>query len=322
MRTIDKAAVDKAAVDKDAAQRAEVARTLPESDWQPALSIVIPAYNEGPVIGTLLDELLTLCAMHEWQVLVIDDGSTDDTATHVRQRAEGRYLTLIRHPYNRGYGAAIKTGIRQALAPLVATMDADGQHDPHELRKLFAVANEYNLVVGQRTKLVHSPLWRMPGKWLLNRMANYLTGRAIPDLNSGMRLFHMAIIEKYLHLCPNGFSFSTTSTLVLINQGYTIHYVPITIRARHEAVQSTVTVRTGLDTLILIVRLASLFQPLRIFLPASGLFIFLGLLWGLPYIVLLRGVSVGALLMILTGLLPLLLWLAYRSNCAIAAGEV
>lgn len=272
-------------------------------DQRPTLSVVIPAYNEGPAIGPTLDAVIDLARIHQWEVIVVDDGSADDTSEQVKQWADNRYLKLVRHPYNRGYGAALKTGIRLSTARLVATMDSDGQHDPCDLLDLLTFAGEYNLVVGQRPGLIHSQLWRMPGKWALNWLANYLTGRKIPDLNSGMRLFHTDVIRKYLHLCPDGFSFSTTSTLAFFNQGYAVKYIPITIHQRHQAVKSTVKLSTGLDTLVLILRLASLFQPLRIFIPASGFFVMLGVLWGLPYIFLQRGVSVGALLLIMTGLL-------------------
>jgi glycosyltransferase involved in cell wall biosynthesis len=264
---------------------------------------VIPAYNEGPVIGAVLDSLAKLARRHQWEVIVIDDGSSDETVEQVSQRADGHYLKLIRHPYNRGYGAALKTGIRAAVAHLVATLDSDGQHDPADLLNLLPLAENHELVVGQRLGLAHSQLWRMPGKWALSWLANYLSRQQIPDLNSGMRVFHLDVVKKYLHLCPNGFSFSTTSTLVFFNQGYAIAYVPIAVRPRYTEVQSTVKLSTGFDTLILILRLASLFQPLRLFIPASFLFVILGVAWGLPYILLSRGVSVGALLLIVTGML-------------------
>ena len=270
---------------------------------QPALTVVIPAYNEGSAIGPTIDAAVELARIHHWEVIVVDDGSTDDTAEQVMQRTDDLCLNLVRHPYNRGYGAAIKTGIRRATSSLVATLDSDGQHDPRDLLKLLPFVEQYDLVVGQRPGRIHSQLWRIPGKWALSWLANYLTGRKIPDLNSGMRLFQTHAIKKYLHLCPNGFSFSTTSTLAFFNQGYAVKYEPITISKRKHEAKSTVKLSTGFETIILILRLASLFQPLRIFIPASAFFVLLGLLWGFPYIILQQGVSVGALLLIITGLL-------------------
>jgi glycosyltransferase involved in cell wall biosynthesis len=273
------------------------------NEAQPTLSVIIPAYNEGRSIGLMLDSLLPLASAHGWELIVVDDGSTDQTAAEVIRRKKGNYLKLINHPYNRGYGAALKSGIRLSTAPFVATMDSDGQHDPLDLLKLLPSTATYSLVVGQRTELLHSPLWRMPGKWFLSWLANYLTGFKIPDLNSGMRIFKTEAIKKYLHLCPDGFSFSTTSTIAFFNQGYAVKYVPITIRQREKLAKSTVNISTGFNTLVLILRLASLFQPLRVFIPISFLFGLIGFLWGLPFVLLQRGVSVAALLFLLTGLL-------------------
>lgn len=284
-------------------QTAPIIQITEQTGQQPSLSVVIPAYNEGPVIAQTLDTIVDLARTHRWEVIVVDDGSSDDTAEQVKQRADDDHFNLVRHPYNRGYGAALKTGIRTSSAPWIATMDSDGQHDPHDLLKLLPYAQEYDLVVGQRPGVVHSQVWRMPGKWMLNWLANYLAGRKIPDLNSGMRVFRNEVIRRYMHLCPDGFSFSTTSTLVFFNRGYNVTYVPITIRQRYQETKSTVKLSTGFDSLVLILRLASLFQPLRIFIPSSGFFVMLGILWGLPFIFLQRGVSVGALLLLITGLL-------------------
>ena len=270
---------------------------------QPTLSIVMPAYNECRTIGAMLDQLLPLAKIHGWEIIVVDDGSLDETVAEITSREEENYLRLISHPYNRGYGAALKSGIRQANAPFVATMDSDGQHDPHDLLKLMPLTADHALVVGQRIALIHSQLWRMPGKWFLNWLANYLTGFKIPDLNSGLRIFQTDAIKKYLHLCPNGFSFSTTSTIAFFNQGYAVTYVPITIRQRDKRAKSTVNLSTGFNTIILILRLASLFQPLRVFMPISFFFGLIGFMWGLPFVLLQRGVSTAALLLLLTSLL-------------------
>ncbi len=277
----------------------------PEQDMSdsPALTVVIPVYNEAAGIDSVLESVLQQAEERDWEVIVVDDGSTDASAEKVARRADGKRLKLVTHPYNRGYGAALKTGIRQASAPIVATMDSDGQHDPAELARLVPLADRFDLVVGRRDKLIHSKLWRMPGKWLLGQLANYLAGRKIPDLNSGMRLFRRDIVRRYLHLCPDGFSFSTTTTMVFFRRGYSVAYEPIRIHQRVQESKSTVSVTTGFETVLLIIRLASLFRPLSIFIPASLFFLLLGSLWGIPYVVLARGVSVGSLLLLLTGLL-------------------
>jgi glycosyltransferase involved in cell wall biosynthesis len=270
---------------------------------KPVLSVIMPAYNESGTIGYLLDASLDLARVHNWEIIVVDDASTDDTADKIRQRADGRCLKLITHKRNRGYGGALKTGIRAASSSRVATMDSDGQHDPNDLVRLLPLLDEYDLVVGIRTSLIHSPPFRMPGKWILKWLADYLSGQKIPDLNSGLRLFRTELLRKYLHLCPDGFSFSTTTTLVFLNRGYAVAYEPITIHPRSKSGKSTVQVSTGFATLILILRIMSLFQPLRVYIPASVFLGIAGAVWGLPYIILQRGISIGALLLIITSIL-------------------
>ena len=183
----------------------------------------------------------------------------------------------------------------------------DGQHDANELLKLLEYMPDNDMVVGQRNKFIHSQWWRMPGKWFLNWLANYLTRQTIPDLNSGMRLFRREVISKYLHLCSDGFSFSTTSTLIFFNRGYQVAYVPIQVYPRQG--KSTVKLSTGFDTLLLILRVMTLFEPLRIFVPVSLFFGVGGVLWSIPYALQLHGVSVGAVLLIITGLLIFMLGL-------------
>jgi glycosyltransferase involved in cell wall biosynthesis len=265
--------------------------------------VIVPAYNESKTIGNLLASSLDLARAHNWEIIVVNDGSTDDTAERVHQCADGKHLKLISHKQNRGYGASLKTGIRASSASGIATIDSDGQHDPNDLIKLLPLLDEYDLVVGTRTNPIHSPPFRMPGKWILKWLADYLSGQKIPDLNSGLRLFRTDLIKKYLHLCPDGFSFSTTTTLIFLNRGYSVAYEPITIRPRSKGGKSTVKFSTGFATIIMILRIMSLFQPLRVYIPASVSLGIAGILWGFPYIILQRGISVGALLLIITGIL-------------------
>lgn len=261
-----------------------------------AVTVVIPAFNEAAAIGPVVDSVRAQCAGLVDEVIVVDDGSSDRTA----EIAEQSGARVIRHTHNRGYGGALKTGIRAAQSEFVLTMDSDGQHSAEDVKRLIGSADANDLVVGQRTRLLHSPLWRMPGKWLLTWLANYLTGQRIPDLNSGLRLIRREVAAKYLHVCPNGFSFSTTLTMCLLSRGYQVSYVPIDVKPRIGT--STVSLRTGLETLILVLRLATLFNPLRIFLPVSMLVAGVGLLWGIPYATLGRGVSVGSMLAIVTSI--------------------
>ena len=267
-------------------------------------SVIIPCYNEGGVIGNVIEELQTYLDEHlkdRYEILIIDDGSTDETPEKLAHLKDVR---VIRHRVNRGYGAAIKTGVRQAKGSLLATYDGDGQHYPEDLVKLLRKIKDEDLalVVGARTKTFHSNLWRMPGKWILGWLANYLTKTKIPDLNSGLRAFKRDIISRYLHLCSDRFSFSTTSTLVFLNRGYPISFMPIKTKNRQG--KSTVTLMTGYDTMILIIRTITLFDPLRIYMPVSITLVMIGVIYGLYILFSVKlGLSTGALLIILSGIL-------------------
>lgn len=265
------------------------------------LSVVIPAFNEETAIGPALQELLSQCGGVFQEIWVVDDGSTDGTAQRVEAVAlEQPKVKLLRHGVNRGYGASLKTGLRAAQTDFVLTMDADGQHRPQDVLRLWEACQGEDMLVGARQGLVHSQLWRMPGKWLLAHMAQFLTKRKIPDLNSGLRLFRREVILKYLPLHPDGFSFSTTSTITFLSLGMRVKYVPIEVKSRIG--KSTVKIKTGFSTIILIFRLATLFNPLKIFLPISFAMFVIGCLWTIPYVILHRGVSVGAMLFLVGSL--------------------
>lgn len=209
-------------------------------NWSPlsvepaGLSIVIPAYNEAQAIGPVLTEILKIMAEYSsipggfpYEVIVVDDGSSDQTARVVSQVAGVR---LARHPSNRGYGAALKTGIRQAHYNLVCITDADGTYPNVLIPALAAgiVERGFDMVVGARTgSHVSIPLVRRPAKWFLNRLANFVAGSGIPDLNSGLRVFRRRDALVFLQLLPDGFSFTTTLTLGFLTNGYTLDYVPI-----------------------------------------------------------------------------------------------
>lgn len=263
-------------------------------------AVVIPAYNEENTIAAVVLDLVRLSCGQPWDIVVVDDASTDRTA----ERAVSAGARVIRHVRNRGYGAALKTGIRATSADWVATYDADGQHIAAEFARLLPHVGSdstFDLVVGARSERLHSAAWRMPGKWMLGALANYLCKTTIPDLNSGMRIFRREVILRYLHLCPDGFSFSTTSTMAMFNRNHSVVYVPIVVGKT--SAHSQVRLRTGWDVLVLMLRLVMLFNPLRVFLPLSAALLSLGIFWGIRYIWLGRGLSVAALLLLLVGVL-------------------
>lgn len=235
------------------------------------LTIIVPAYNEERGLKNTLQELKLITTKQNWKIIVVNDGSTDNTKAIL---SEVDSIRTIEHPYNKGYGASLKTGILNSDTDLVAFYDADGQHNPQDLERLFLNLQNYDMIVGLRGKDSHKDVIRVPGKYLLTKVANFLTGRKIPDLNSGLRIIDRSTILKLLHLMPQGFSFSTTSTIALLNMGYNVGYYPIVVNKRIGT--STVKqLKHGSSTVMLILRLIVLFNPLKVFIPFSiYLFIF------------------------------------------------
>lgn len=236
------------------------------------VSIVIPAYNEEESVGAVVRELRGYNG--EWEIIVVDDGSQDKTA-EVARKERARVLC---HPYNIGYGAALKTGIRAAIHDTIVLMDADGQHkDFQDIDRLLEHIDTHDMVVGARSAESHQSFFRRPGKWLLGKIANYLTKKDIPDLNSGFRAFRKEVVINYLPLLPNQFSFSTTLTVLMLSEGNTIEYIPIKTYKRTG--KSTVRFfRDGFGTILLMLRMIMLFNPLRVFIPFSIILFIIGTL--------------------------------------------
>ena len=200
----------------------------------------------------------------------MDDGSSDQTS----EAARAAGARVVRHPYNKGNGAAVKTGIREAQGELVLLMDGDGQHDPADIQKIIALLPEYDLVVGARAWNAQATFSRGLGNLLLARLASYLCGRKIPDLTSGFRAARRDRMREFLHLFPNGFSYPTTSTMAFVRAGYNLRFVPIDGKQR--TVSSTSKMRPwreGVRFLVIILRMVTLFSPLRD-LPADRGFLF------------------------------------------------
>jgi glycosyltransferase involved in cell wall biosynthesis len=226
------------------------------------VSIVIPAYNEGASIGAVVSELLASASWHE--VIVVDDGSSDDTGAN----ATAAGARVIRHPYNKGNGAAVKTGIRCATGRFVLIVDADGQHRPSDAARLVAQLDAYDLVVGARSNATQATLARRAGNALLNRIASYLTRQRIPDLTSGFRAARRECLVEFLHLLPNGFSTPTTTTLAFMKAGYSVRFEPIDAAARRGS--SKIKLGTdGVGFFLILLKVITIFSPLRIFLPLS-----------------------------------------------------
>jgi glycosyltransferase involved in cell wall biosynthesis len=227
------------------------------------ISIVIPAYNESAVIGEVVSAFSSAARWRE--ILVVDDGSGDETGT----RAAAAGACVLRHPYNKGNGAAVKTGIRQASGDYVLIIDADGQHRVEDALRVAAPLGEYDLVVGARDPSTHATLVRRIGNAALNWLAGYLTARPIPDLTSGLRGARREYLREFLHLLPNGFSTPTTTTLAFVKAGYNVSFVPIVADSR-VGVSKIRMSRDGLKFFLILVRVMTIFSPMRIFLPISA----------------------------------------------------
>jgi glycosyltransferase involved in cell wall biosynthesis len=226
------------------------------------VSVVIPAYNEGAVIAEVVAALAAAGPWHE--IIVVDDGSRDDTGAH----AGAAGAVVVRHPYNKGNGAAVKSGIRRATGDYVLIVDGDGQHSPDDARRLVGRLGEYDLVIGARSTSTQATHARRFGNTALNRLASYLTGRQIPDLTSGFRAARRECLREFLHLLPNGFSTPTTTTLAFIKAGYNVGFEPTD--ARQRLGQSKIRfARDGARFFIIILKIVTLFSPLRVFLPVS-----------------------------------------------------
>jgi glycosyltransferase involved in cell wall biosynthesis len=254
------------------------------------VSVVIPAFNEEGGIGAVVAGLRAAGPFAE--VLVVDDGSGDATAA----QAEAAGARVVRHPYNKGNGAAVKTGIREAKAEIVLLMDADGQHDPAEIHKVIAPIGVHDLVIGARSARDQGFV-RALGNAVFQRLASWLTGRPIPDLTSGFRAARRERLLEILHLLPNGFSYPTTSCLAFLKAGHNVTFVPVTARARVGTSKIRV-VRDGVRFLLIIFKVVTLYSPLRVFFPIALLSFLAGVGYGLWNVQVHGKIPMGAALLI------------------------
>jgi len=230
------------------------------------ISIIIPAFNEADSIENVLKALEPYLQNPSFEVIIINDGSTDNTSEIVQKYLD---VKLLNHPYNKGYGAALKTGVRKASGEFVLMMDSDGQHKIEDIPNLLKYIDDYDMVVGERKIPVDQEWIRKPGKLLLSFVANYLSGIKIPDINSGFRLIRKECVLEFMHILPNGFSFSTTITLAMLKAAYNVKYEPVDIQPRSGGKSYVSQTRDGAITLLLITRCISLFNPLKVYVPAA-----------------------------------------------------
>ena len=225
-------------------------------------SVIVPAFNEGEAIAAVVGALTASAPWHE--VIVVDDGSSDDTAA----RAVAAGAIVVRHPYNKGNGAAVKSGVRRASGEHVLIVDGDGQHRPADAARLVSKLGDYDLVIGARSKATQATHARRFGNAALNWLAGYLTERPIPDLTSGFRAADRARLLEFLHLLPNGFSTPTTTTMAFIKAGYSVAFEPI--EAEQRVGKSKIRLaRDGAKFFLILLKMITIFSPLRVFVPVS-----------------------------------------------------
>ena len=235
------------------------------------ISIVIPVLNEAASLTTLIGKIQSL-KLTRSEIIVVDDGSTDGSA----EIAMSAGASVVRHPYNIGNGAAVKSGIRAARGRLIVLMDGDGQHQPEDIPKLLQETSTYHMVIGARAKGSKLRFHRYAANLLYNLLASYVTRFKIRDLTSGFRVLSRREALRFIDLLPNTFSYPTTLTLAFLRSGFTVKYVPI--QTLYRAGQSKISLVTdGIRFLLIITKIATLFSPFRVFLPVSIFFFLAGM---------------------------------------------
>lgn len=251
--------------------------SMPAPSTEELVSIIIPAYNEQAAIGQVLDTIFKTmdASRYHYEVLVVDDGSTDRTAEIVRQNPRVR---MVQHPANRGTGAATNTAVRHARGEIIVMTDGDGTYPVEDIPKLLQYITQFDMVVGARVREAGTlKLFRIPAKWFIQTLASYLTETPIPDLNSGLRAFKKTLALKFMHLLPKGHSWVSTITLAHLADDYTVKFVPIEYYPRKG--RSTFHVLTDTyNYLLLVIRTVMYFNPLKVLLPVGFLLFGVGVI--------------------------------------------
>jgi glycosyltransferase involved in cell wall biosynthesis len=246
----------------------------------PRISVIIPALNEGLVIGNVVKQIQAVVNKldENHEIIVIDDGSSDNTAEQAREAG----AVVIQHPYNIGNGASVKSGIRRARGSILVTIDGDGQHDPNDIPRLVERIGAYDMVVGSRNRESDTAAHRDAANMVFNSLASYVSERKIEDLTSGFRAVKTHIARQFVYLLPNKFSYPTTITLSVVRAGYSLGYESIKFAGRDKKTKSKIKpLQDGLRFLMIILKIAVFYAPLKIFVPLSLTIFLLGVSYGL-----------------------------------------
>lgn len=285
---------------------------------EPELSLLIPCYNEEGNIPHVVPEMIAFAKEHNFHIILVNDGSKDNTRAALSTFEDLSLLTIVHHKLNRGYGAALKSGIKASTTEYTITLDADGQHQLEDVLNLYEYIKKHDcdMVIGSRKGQKEASSLRGIGKFFIRAIAKMLMKLPVYDINSGMKIFRTELGQKYLSIFPDGMSFSDIMTLTFIFKRELVHEVPITIKKRLSG-KSTINVLTAFETVNSIINIIVLFNPMKIFLPTALFFCLSGLIWGIPILLIGNGVSVGAGLLITVGVLAFLLGLIAEQLSAI-----
>ena len=284
----------------------------------PVLTVVIPVYNEGEILPSFAPSLIEFCHKKDWKIIFVNDGSCDESRQILDGLDPSSNLRVIHHKVNRGYGGALKTGISHVTTPFLVTLDGDGQHCLEDVERIFqfAIESDADMVVGKRDERGASGAYRTFGKFLIRSFTKILMPLPIEDLNSGFKFYRTELVKRYMTVCPDSMAFSDVITLVFLSERNLVLEYPIQVSPR-QAGQSMINTFTAFETVIQVLNIALMFNPLKLFLPISALCILAGFGWGIPFVLLGRGVSVGAMLAIVSGLLFFVLGLIASQLSAI-----
>lgn len=268
------------------------------------LTVVIPAYNEAAALPGTVTAVLEHCSRYGWKVIVVNDGSRDQTREVLEPFEGNASLRVLHHKVNRGYGGALKTGLMAVDTEYAVSFDADGQHRTEDIDTLFTELLQHNadMVVGSRDNTIHGNWYRELGKSIIRGIAGMLMPMPLKDLNSGFKLYRTSLLKQYLPLCPDSMAFSDIITLIFLSERNLVIETPIHVAPRSSGA-STISTYTAFETVMEILNLVMVLSPLRFFLPLSFSCLVIGLGWGIPFILMGRGVSVGAMLAIVSALI-------------------